>query len=57
MHMAGADLTDYAATVAAISGPHPEKLGRLSWVGYKQPEDPVCTLYAGLNTPGGEEAE
>jgi hypothetical protein len=54
MAMAGADPALYRATVAAISGSNPRGLRRLSWVAYKNPAAPVCTLYAGLNSPGGE---
>ncbi|WP_059005846.1 tryptophan dimethylallyltransferase family protein [Streptomyces specialis] len=54
MSMAGVDPSLYRATVAAISGPEPRRLRRLSWVAYKNPAAPVCTLYAGLNSPGGE---
>ncbi|WP_328491378.1 hypothetical protein OHS59_00485 [Streptomyces sp. NBC_00414] len=54
MDMAGADPALYRATVAAICGPEPRGLRRLSWVAYKNPAAPVCTVYAGLDSPGRE---
>jgi DMATS type aromatic prenyltransferase len=34
-----------------VSGPAPERHRRVSWFGYKRPEDPVVTVYAGLRDP------
>ncbi|TDV49663.1 tryptophan dimethylallyltransferase family protein [Actinophytocola oryzae] len=54
MRMAGVDPGVYETAVSAICGDRRDRLRRLSWVGYKHPADPVCTLYAGLNSPGRE---
>jgi hypothetical protein len=43
------DPTAFQGLADLICGPEPDTSHRLSWVGYKQPLDPVVTLYAGLD--------
>ena len=49
LEMSGIAPDLFGATVTAISGSDLSGGHRLSWVSYKQPADPVVTVYAGLD--------
>jgi hypothetical protein len=49
LEMAGIDPGIHRAGIGTICGPEPGDSNRLSWVSFKYPDDPVVTLYAGLD--------
>ncbi|MFH8533799.1 tryptophan dimethylallyltransferase family protein [Streptomyces tendae] len=42
---------DLAKVLRTVGGPAPEEHRRISWFGYKRPDNPVVTVYAGLRDP------
>ncbi|WP_284744885.1 tryptophan dimethylallyltransferase family protein [Amycolatopsis sp. RTGN1] len=54
LEMSGIAPEPFHALATAISGPDLTRGRRLSWLSYKQPADPVVTIYAGLDgSPAG----
>ncbi|GAB3145893.1 hypothetical protein GCM10027258_37020 [Amycolatopsis stemonae] len=49
LEMSGIAPEDFDAIATAVSGPDLTTGRRLSWLSYKQPADPVVTVYAGLD--------
>lgn len=49
LEMSGIAPDPFHTLATTISGPDLTRGHRLSWLSYKQPEDPVVTLYAGLD--------
>jgi DMATS type aromatic prenyltransferase len=48
LEVSGIEPTSYRAIMATISDADLTRTRRLSWFGYKNPDDPVITVYAGL---------
>lgn len=54
LEMSGIAPDRFHALATTISGPDLTRGRRLSWLSYKQPDDPVVTIYAGLDgSPAG----
>ncbi|UOZ06982.1 tryptophan dimethylallyltransferase family protein [Amycolatopsis sp. WQ 127309] len=52
LEMSGIASDRFDTVSTAISGSHPAGAHRLSWLGYKQPSDPIVTVYAALDGSG-----